>query len=47
MDFKRDTEAEVFNKIWPGGYSESFEGYTNQGQIKYGRSDINALLSRF
>jgi cyclopropane fatty-acyl-phospholipid synthase-like methyltransferase len=47
MKFERDTDAEVFNAIWPGGYEESFEGYTNNGVSKYSRNDIENLIRPF
>ncbi len=45
--FERDTEAEVFATVWPGGYIETFEGYVNIGCGKYVEKDIAEILSNY
>lgn len=47
MKFDIDTEANVFQTVWPGGYEESFEGYVNQGYDKYTKKDIQNILRSF
>jgi cyclopropane fatty-acyl-phospholipid synthase-like methyltransferase len=47
MEFNRDTTADVFNMLWPGGYEESFEGYVNEGLTKYTRDDVVAAMAKY
>ncbi len=47
MSFERDTEAAVFETVWPGGYVETFEGYVNIGCGQYVEKDIAQFLLAF
>lgn len=42
-----DTDADVFDRVWPGGYVETFEGYVNVGCAKYREGHIAAVLGKF